>query len=62
MYFAFCPGPEGPVLLVLAMILFAAFCATVFGLFVFMKLVNDWRKRRALWSSTGEDAGSILCI
>jgi len=60
MYFAFCPGPEGPVLLVFLLLLFALLCAPVAALLTVMRLVGDRRKRRAMWSSPGENAGSIL--
>ena len=60
MYFALCPGPEGPVILLLLVLAFASVCATVAGLLFVMKLVNDRRKRRVMWSSTPGGAGSIL--
>ncbi|HVF42852.1 MAG TPA: hypothetical protein VM936_07575 [Pyrinomonadaceae bacterium] len=59
MYLAFCPGPEGPVFLVLVLLVFAVFCASVFALLFVMKLVSDRRKRRAMWSSPLESAGGI---
>lgn len=60
MHFAFCPGPEGPGLILLLLVLvFAAACATVVGLLFVMKLVNDRRKRRVMWSSHSEDVGDV---
>lgn len=61
MYFAFCPGPEGPgLILALLVPVFAAACATVVGLLFVMKLVNDWRKRRVMLSSRSEGAVDVL--
>jgi len=60
MYFAFCPGPDGPFILAFLVLLFVGACATVVGLLFVMKLVNDWRKRRVMWSSNSENSESVL--
>lgn len=60
MYFAFCPGPEGPVLLLLMLLVLVAPCAILVAL---IALVIRWSNKRqdarAAWTPLSEDAGSI---
>jgi uncharacterized iron-regulated membrane protein len=61
MYFAFCPGPGGPLFLLFLLLLCAIFCAPVVAITI---ALMRWTRRRRSWTaaspSASEDAGSIL--
>ena len=61
MFFAFCPGPDGPMLLMALLIFVGVPCALVVAAFVAVVRWADRRQaRRAGWLSVSDDSRSRL--
>ena len=61
MYLAFCPGPDGPTLLLLLLLVVGAPCALLVAAFVaIVRWADRQMPRLAEWPSVSEDARSSL--
>jgi hypothetical protein len=59
-FFALCPGPDGPFLLLFLLLLFVVFCAPCVAMLVIIRWSRARWRRPSSGLSSCVDAGSIL--